>query len=254
VTSGKPRVFLLPGIGGDETSLADFRNALADRVTFDLIDYPDIDRPSREIRDFRGIVDEAVRSINARHPSGQVHIAGYSFGGQVAFTAACRLQEEGRRVGLVALIDSRALSLTLPGAGMRVRNRDEAPGPALAAADAASRLLIGAGLSEIVRHAIGPTRRLLGTDAADSLRRLLLQNLRGRALRGATHGRFDGPVSLFRAQEQLVAGLPPDLGWSAHCSAVRSVELRGGHNSLFRDDHLSANAEAIWSELMMSLS
>lgn len=247
--NGPPRIFLLPGIFGDEPPLAELRAALADRVDFELLEYPDIDRPSGEIRDCAVILDGVIERIRSRQPSGDVHIVGYSFGGQMGFAAACRLQEEGRRIGLLALLDSRALSLKVPASGRLTRNRDAAPGLWGMGADIASRLLIATGLSEVVRAAIGPTGSMFGTGAANGVRRLLLQNLRGRSLAGLNLGRFDGPISLFRAEEQSVPGLPPDLGWNAHCTSVRSVAVHGDHNSMIRAPHLGANCELIWSEI-----
>lgn len=247
MTSGPPRVFLLPGIFGDEPPLAAFRVALTDRVAFELLDYPDVDRPSGEIRDFAGILDRTIELIRSLQPSGDVHIAGYSFGGLVGFAAACRLRKEGWGVGLLALLDSRALSLEVTGNGRR--NRDAAPGSWGAAADAGSRLLIAAGLSGAVRAAIGPAGKIFGAEAAYGLRRLLLQNLRGRSLAGLSIGRFDGPLLLFRAEEQPVPDLPWDLGWGAHCAAVRTVPLHGNHTSLFRADHVAVNADRFWSEI-----
>ena len=248
-----PRVFLLPCIFGDEPPFADFRAALAGRVDFELLDYPDLDRPSSEIRDFDRILTGTVERICSAQPSGHVHIAGYSFGGLVGFAAACRLQAEGRRLSMLALLDTHALGLKVPNSGRLTRNRDAAPGVWGAAADVASRLLIAAGLAEAVRAAIGPAGRVFGSKAAIGLRRLFLQNLRGRSLAGLTLGRFDGPVILFRAEEQPAPDLPPDLGWSAYCSSVRSVPLKGDHNGLFRPDHLAVNAERIWSEFEASI-
>ena len=240
---GPPRIFLLPSIFGDEPPLADFRAALAGRIDFELLDYPDIDRPSSEIRDFAGILDRTTERIRALQPSGDLYIAGYSFGGLVGFVAGCRLQEEGRRVKLLTLLDSRALSLKVPRADSG--NSEAAPGPWGLRADFASRLLIAAGLAEVVRALISPAGKLFGAGAARGLRRLLLQNLRGRSLRNLSLGHFDGPLLLFRAEEQPVSDLPSDLGWSAHCSSMRSVPIRGNHDSLFRVDHLAANAELI---------
>lgn len=232
------KVFLLPCIFGDEPSFAGFRAALAGRVDFELLDYPDIDRPSSEIRDLDGILNRTVERIRSLQPSGDVHIAGYSFGGLVGFAAACRLQSEGRRVGLLTLLDTPALGLKMP---TSARKRG--------AADLLSRALIAAGFSEAVRKAIGPARRIFGVETANGLRRLFLQNLRGRSLNGLTLGRFDGPILLFRADKQLGPGLPPDLGWSAHCTTVRSVTLEGDHDSILGANHLAANSERIWLEL-----
>jgi thioesterase domain-containing protein len=249
MTGERPRVFLLPGIFGDEPPLADFRAALADGLDFELLDYPDIDRPSGEIRDFERIVGRTLERIHRLCPTGEVHIAGYSFGGLVGFVTACRLQKEGRRVGLLALLDSRALGLKVPRSGGLMRNRDAVPGLWGAAGDVGSRLLIAAGLSEVVRSSVGPIGRMFGAEAARGVRRLLLQNLRGRSLSGVTLGHFDVPLVLFRAQKQPGPSLPPDLGWSAHCEAVRTVPVHGDHNSMFQADHLTANAELIWSEI-----
>jgi thioesterase domain-containing protein len=246
MTDRPPRVFLLPCIFGDEPSFANFRAALAGRVDFELLDYPDVDRPSSEIRDFDIILQRTAERIRSLQPDGDVHIAGYSFGGLVGFAVACRLQAEGRRVGLLALLDSPALGLKMPGSSGR---RDAAPGAWGAMADIASRVLIAAGFSEAVRKAIGPAHRVFGARAANGLRRMLLQNLRGRSLKGLSLGRFDGPLLLFRAREQPGPDLPPDLGWSAHCTTVRSVTVDGDHNSMLGAHHLAANAERIWSEL-----
>lgn len=246
--TGRPQVFLLPGIFGDEPPLTDFRAALASHVDFELLDYPDADRPSGEIRDLDGIVGRALDRIRSRQPSGDVHIAGYSFGGLIGFVTACRLQEQGRRVGLLALLDSRSLTLKVPRSGL-MRNHEAAPGFWGLGADAASRLLIAAGLSEVVRRAIVPTGNVLGADAARGLRRLLLQNLRGRSLSDLTLGRFEGEILLFRAMEQPDPGLSPDLGWSVHCAKVRTLPVHGDHSSMFRADHLPANAEIIGSEI-----
>ena len=248
MTVGRLRIFLLPGIFGDEPPLADFREALGGNVDFELLDYPDIDRPTDEIRHFEGIVGRTVERIQSLQPSDEVHIAGYSFGGLVGFAAACRLQEEGRKVGLLSLLDSRALDLKVSPSSV-MRNRDAAPGFWGMGADAASRLLIAAGLPEAVRLAIDPIGKTFGPDAAGGLRRLLLQNLRGRSLNGLTLGRFDGPVILFRATEQPDPRLPGDLGWSAHCAAVRTVPIHGDHTSIFRADHLAANTEIIRSAI-----
>lgn len=241
------RIFLLPAIGGDEPGLANLRSELADRAEFVMIDHPDVDRRSSEIRDFNGIVASAAERISLTQPSGKINIAGYSFGAQVAFAAACRLQQEGRAVELLALFDSRALSLLLP--APRTAKRAKTSASFVLAADIATRLLIAGGLSEPLRRAIRPVGMIFGSAASNGLRRLLLQNLRGRALNGQINGYFDGALVLFRAREQRLEGLPLDLGWSTHCKSVRSVELSGGHSSLFETNHLHKNAKLIWTAI-----
>ena len=47
-----------------------------------------------------------VKEIRQLQPDGPYHLAGYCFGGTVAYEMACQLRAQGQRVGLLALIES----------------------------------------------------------------------------------------------------------------------------------------------------
>ena len=49
-----------------------------------------------------------VERIEAGHPRGTCHLVGYSFGGKLAYELARQLRAAGRRVGMLALIDTQA--------------------------------------------------------------------------------------------------------------------------------------------------
>jgi thioesterase domain-containing protein len=72
---------------------------------------------------------QAVAEIRAIQPTGPHHLAGYSFGGLVAFAASQLLSQAGYEVGLLALIGTPIaqrywpLSLFLTSLAMRTRRQ-----------------------------------------------------------------------------------------------------------------------------------
>ncbi|WP_154677240.1 non-ribosomal peptide synthetase [Parafrankia discariae] len=51
---------------------------------------------------------EYVRRIREVQPTGPYHLLGWSLGGNIAYLMACRLQDDGERVGLLTLLDAPA--------------------------------------------------------------------------------------------------------------------------------------------------
>lgn len=101
-----PVVFLFPGIDGDEPNLGGFRSSLAGCVHFAMINYPDLDEMSASAFDFNAIVDACIKQIQAARSDAPVLLAGYSFGGGVAFETAQRLLRSHCRVAFLGLIDT----------------------------------------------------------------------------------------------------------------------------------------------------
>ena len=103
-----PVVFLFPGIGGDFPQLGGFRSSLAGRVHFALINYPDLGNYAMAASafDFNAMVDACVKQIRAARCDAPVLLAGYSFGGYVAFETAQRLLRSHYRVAFLGLIDT----------------------------------------------------------------------------------------------------------------------------------------------------
>ena len=102
-----PIVHLLPGFYGDEPILASFRRALNGRVTFSLVDIAALHEPAAVLRDMHQIGRVAARAIEYRQPSGPIVLAGYSFGGSVAYEAARSLINSGRQVALLGILDTK---------------------------------------------------------------------------------------------------------------------------------------------------
>ena len=102
-----PQVFLMPSAHGDAPILTEFRKALDGRLRFVVIQYPQLNEMIDAGATFNVLVDAAVSQILSKCGDTCL-LAGYSFGGFVAWETARRLTESGRRVAFLGLIDSRA--------------------------------------------------------------------------------------------------------------------------------------------------
>jgi thioesterase domain-containing protein/acyl carrier protein len=101
-----PVVFLFPGVYGDSPQLGAFRSSHAGCIHFAMINYPDLDELAASAFDFNAIADSCVKQIRAARCDSPVLLAGYSFGGYVAFEAAQRLIRAHFRVAFLGLIDT----------------------------------------------------------------------------------------------------------------------------------------------------
>jgi thioesterase domain-containing protein len=98
-------VHLVPGLFGDEPRLATFRQALAGRISFNVVPIPDLGQPAAILGDMRRIAALTARDIQARQPAGPILLAGFSFGGCVAFETARALMAAGRQIAFLGLLD-----------------------------------------------------------------------------------------------------------------------------------------------------
>lgn len=260
-THERPTVFLLPGLAGDEPRLAAFRRALARWIKFELVDYPDIDRRTHDIADPEVIVGEAVARIQQVQPAGPLFIAGFSFGGMVGYEVVRRLEASGRKVAFFGLLDTPAYAarsvapkITLRQEMIFFRQAREVSGSTSALMERMVVLMVAAGQGRFMRRLIWATRSSLGAHRAVYLRKLLLESLRRSAMRGFRLEPYTGPVTLFRAQEQMMGDLPPDLGWSAYAPKVEVVEISGGHHSQFDNGNLEPNAARFLTAMARAVS
>jgi thioesterase domain-containing protein/acyl carrier protein len=101
----RARVFLIPGIGGDEPRLAQFRKALHREVSFETLELPDIGCSMTLVTDIAATADRLAEQIISLQPGDAILLAGYSYGGIVAQEIARQLEVRGRRVAYLALLD-----------------------------------------------------------------------------------------------------------------------------------------------------
>lgn len=207
-----------------------------------------------------------VSAIRAAQPDAPYHVAGWSFGGVVAYEVARQLAAMGAGVGLVSLIEAYA-----PRARNAFRLRDLAPNLAFLTGFAASGLetvrdslflmaaptranghggiarawwgglyrlyLRRAGMAAVVEE----NQALLSLDQPSTRRfiRIARANLKaGQSYRG---GEYGGPLTVFKARVQPTAAAAEGaLGWEemVEASAVALHEIEGDHFNVLRNPNV----------------
>lgn len=122
VPGNLPTVHLLPGIYGDGPGLAAFRRALGAEMCFEVIEIADLREPAAVLCSMRRSGELAARTISRQQPSGPIFLAGFSFGGGVAYEAAQALIEAGRQVAFLGILDT-AFGATASGVERTRRQR-----------------------------------------------------------------------------------------------------------------------------------
>ena len=99
-------VFCIPGAGASVTSFVEFVNALGEKWPIYGLQPRGIDIGEQP---HESVEDAAIYNLHALarfNPTRPMHLVGHSHGGLVAFEMALRLQEQGRSVASLTLIDT----------------------------------------------------------------------------------------------------------------------------------------------------
>lgn len=201
-----------------------------------------------------GLVDHYLRLIRERQPEGPYHLLGWSFGAVLAHAAAVRLQREGARVALLAVLDG------YPGSG-GTRAVGVATNQAATERDAV-RLLV----ASLGRRAEPPEANdLLAWAAAQLTERAGLPGEldvpRVRAMVGAllsairmqreyTPGVFRGRMVLFTARAAGQGEAPGPELWQPHVDGELPVfGVPTGHHDMLAPESLSVIGPVLAAEL-----
>jgi thioesterase domain-containing protein len=291
LSPAKEKVFLLPGARGDTPGLAGLRADCLPRVPMQLVAYPDWREMLRARVTMDEIVQAAVAQIRAMSPPGSVGLVGYSFGAYVAYAASCILENEGRHIAQLVLID-----MPPPHRSHELHEASPSTGP-----PAPSRR--GIGLHRLAREIHWSVDRLTraarqgaaaewaGIHAATLIARLVrVRGVQSLASSRATQGwsRHFGDVGYWTSHhmgqefrlraakdwlrtwqapaKRLAAPLllvrtgspgqdvPEDLGWSALADRVRVVSVKGAHESMLSASHRKGVSAAVSAALASALS
>ena len=233
---GLTTVYLFPGLFGDEPLLAALRRSLSGVLRFELIDHPEVTAPRAIHVDLPRMGQAAAQEIARRHGSGAIFLAGYSFGGCVAFEAARRLAGEGREIGLLAILDA-ATDATPPSYLERPRRMLLR---AIGRFDAGRRLAM-----RLIERAVPVW--------ANAARRRFVQNMRVHALRCWRPAPLEVGAFLAVSDEFLGRIVEP---WQRLCPGIGVVHIRARHGRLFAPEALEvltpALMEAITASVRMS--
>jgi thioesterase domain-containing protein len=232
-----PLVFYMPPAEGDSPETAAFRAAFAGRIRFATIRYPSWREMIHAGGGFDSLVNAAEAQIRAHCQSRACFLAGYSFGGYVAWETAYRLLHSGWQIGFLGLIDTPPIG--------RLKRHHNGPiakigrivkwmvlSPAEAHAIVQRRflaILVGIKAFRLLRG-MEEFAAKLRSKAAFVFRLHLTTELRHGSLRKWEPSSLSVPITLFRSDEFYSES--PDYGWGTKCSQVTVVPIGGSHKGL----------------------
>jgi acyl-coenzyme A synthetase/AMP-(fatty) acid ligase/thioesterase domain-containing protein len=251
-----PLVFFMPPYDGDLPLLVRFRAALEGQVSFSVIHYPGCKEMMKSEGRFEGIVDAALRQILPRMDDHPCALAGYSFGGVVAWEIARRLVDRGHDIAFVGLIDTALDGLLNPSIAMSARAsrflRQVCSSPGV-------EVLIDPVMKNLLRTSSLPmlnimekTIELMPTTFALTFQRHLTGQMRLRALDQWTAAPADVSVTLFRSDDHRERA--PDFGWRRVCEQLTIVPIGGTHESILQPPHLNTLCDRFAESVQRALA
>jgi amino acid adenylation domain-containing protein/FkbM family methyltransferase len=257
-TGSRPPLYCVHPAGGNVLGFLPLAEGLGDDQPFYAFQSRRLEGDAEPHTRVEAMAADYLAELREVQPAGPYLLAGWSFGGLVAFEMARRLRSDGEKVALLALLDTHP-----PEAGAAV---DEG----LYGDDA--RWL--ADVAEFIARLVGRTPALSYQDLrplapAEQLRRFL-ESLRQidflppgtgesqvrrllevykanvRAAEAYEPAAYDGDVTLLRAEDGIEEGTDPDLGWGRLArGAVEVITVPGDHVTLLAEPNVEALAERL---------
>jgi nonribosomal peptide synthetase DhbF len=255
--SGRPLVFLLPGLCGDEPGLVRFRILCDPSAKFVMLDYPGWKFMTEEKFGIDILVGHVIQQIQNQAPDGPVWLMGYSFGAYCSYAVAMELARAGREVAFVGLLDpsaptqmpdevapipvswrffhtvARQVRAIRQGMAARVsaliavRVLNSTPGkPILALARRMRNPRPSLRFGYYLNYYLNASRRLAAM-------KHWYKSVENELLPLST------PAFLFRSQDHSPEE-PEDLGWGRHFKSVSTINLTGLHYTIFDTPHLES--------------
>jgi enterobactin synthetase component F len=227
----RPPLFIVHPAGGLAWGYRTLARALAPGRAVYGLQSPAIDPDLPLPQSLDALAADYVRRIAEIRPEGPLHLAGWSVGGIIAHAMAVHLEAQGRKPGLVAMLDS------YPAECWRAEPEPDETAAlrallAIAGHDPNSHpeLTTRGAITAFLREGDSPLGNLPGT-ALDGVVRVVLDT--NRLVRNHHHGRFEGTVTHVRAglDHKERPDLVPDL-WLAHAATLDRIEVPFLHPQL----------------------
>ncbi|MGK5110463.1 acetoacetate--CoA ligase [Geodermatophilus sp. CPCC 205506] len=172
------------------------------------------------------LADEHATTLATARPEGPLRLAGFSFGGLVAFETARRLRDAGREVEFLGLLDPLPPEDSLSPVRRQLHRLTGQVGA----------LIPGLGsrrLGDVLRHRFRPESRPVDQQALDESGGVYARH----RLR-----RYDGPATYFRARRRIPVTGHFLSAWRAAAPRLDVVSVPGPHHDLLAGRHVVALA------------
>lgn len=237
----RPPLFLISGILGHVIVFFNLAMHLGSDQPSYALQPPGIDTSTPQLTRLEDLAAHYIREIKSRQPTGPYYLAGYSFGGMVAFEMAQQFLARGDRVAITVLLDA---------SEWRYERR-------LKRIKGLNRIVFGPSRTEFVKNAIRARRIRLAYKIHTSLgprspqSRLTTYEAGRWAANRYVPRTYPGRLTLLRT----VAGWPlaaddPLLGWGRLVTGgVEVHEVPGSHLKITEEPYVGILAQKLRASL-----
>jgi acetoacetyl-CoA synthetase len=250
-----PTVIFLPGLGGDEPKLVQFRRTFGDDVRFFVPSYPPWDALVTGDVSFSGVVNDVIDQIRQNVNYRPLILIGYSFGGFIVHEVARQLLDAGDAIAFIGVLDSYFPSQEetadplrwLGGLARQIRDQGIANAVATRAGHLLAKVVYRS--RTLLRTAARHSRRLpLPTKIAFSFDYSMTDLVRAGLTKTWNPGTLSASTTLFRSQSHG-ADAAHDLCWGRYSPSLRVENVDGTHESMIAGPNGNRLALKIRQEL-----
>ena len=267
---GKPRIFVLLGLGGDGPHMARLRAHWREWVDAQPLEHGFWKGWVEPGFTLDVLVDRLADKVQDVQPQGDVMIAGYSLGGLLAELVAVELVRRGRKVPVVGILD---IAANLPHHAQHLRRpwyaeplRLVLPASKGGGADGIAmmlaRILTLPPFMPVLRHMVRVGWQGAGKGWAGNLdfylyHRLSWWLLDRIVMRWRRAGRMPGPLAesrvlLFRTKDHP-PGQPEDLFWGKYCRHLEVIAVGGDHTTMLNSPNMEVIGEKLGPAVLAAL-
>ncbi len=202
-----------------------------------------------------GTVEEAatayIKVLREHQPHGPYHLAGYSFGGLLAYEMSRQLREMGEEIAFCGLFDTVNPATDVREYGILERaeiywNSQKKETWWSRVSQIFQRIGNGIATHVRVKQEIRTARRTLKSEPHSDVRMLKVRDAHWQAMKRYRPGKFDGEVTLFcvtTTDDKFE--IPDDYGWTELVGSLEIVKVPGEHLTMFAGRNVAKLAKQI---------
>ena len=197
-----------------------------------------------------------IEVLLAFQPHGPFRLAGYSFGGAVAFEMGCILRGMGHEVSFLGLFDTQNVSVQPRRYGLlergRVFWRQQEKAPLTHRLGLLrKRILGGISTHRQVRREVKAAMAAGPAEAFSESRRIQVREENWRSMLAYRPNEFQGRITLFKTKiSNDKVEWPSDYGWACHTThGLDIIPVSGEHLTLFDTENIGALSKALADSL-----